>query len=198
MYRTSQGQPHHEEQDDLEGGHGVSGVHGGGGGGDGRSADQGAGPQPAVPAGWPQIRGRANQLHFHCFLFSASLTRSSRFCPTLPCPHRCCCWPAPQAAPSPPSEVACTTAPAAPGRTLVAVVGDSITFGFNCRSWRGGYVKVLQDTLGNATYDVRDCGHNGLDAVRQLRHHFWAVSRPFSAPTHPIPVRVPWSPYCPC
>ena len=25
---------------------------------------------------------------------------------------------------------------------------------------------MLQDTLGSATYDVRDCGHNGLDAVK--------------------------------
>jgi lysophospholipase L1-like esterase len=69
-------------------------------------------------------------------------------------------------APAPPNPVACTDAPAAPGKTLVAVVGDSITYGFNCKSWHGGYVKVLQDSLGTAKYDVRDCGHNGLDAVK--------------------------------
>jgi lysophospholipase L1-like esterase len=73
----------------------------------------------------------------------------------------------------------CTTAPAAPGRTLVAVVGDSITFGFNCNQWKGGYVKVLQDSLGTEKYDVRDCGVNGLDAVKpgdgEIHHRsYWS------------------------
>ena len=35
--------------------------------------------------------------------------------------------------------------------------------------------------------------------VWQLRHHFWTVYRPFSAPTYPThTVRVPWSPYWLC
>jgi lysophospholipase L1-like esterase len=78
----------------------------------------------------------------------------------------------------------CTTAAAAPGRTLVAVVGDSITFGFNCNQWKGGYVKVLQDSLG-AAYDVRDCGVNGLDAVKpghgEIHHRSYWDSAEFKA-----------------
>ena len=64
------------------------------------------------------------------------------------------------------STVACTTEPVAEGKTLIAVVGDSITFGFNCHAWEGGYVKVLQDILGTEKYDVRDCGISGMYRVR--------------------------------
>ena len=83
------------------------------------------------------------------------------------------------------TSTACSTVPAAPGKTLVAVVGDSITWGFNCHSWGGGFVKVLQDSLGTAKYDVRDCGHNGLDAVKpkdgEIHHRSYWSSSEFKA-----------------
>ena len=50
-------------------------------------------------------------------------------------------------------------------KIVVAAVGDSITVGATCGTWSGGYVKVLQDLLGEG-YDVRDCGVCGHDAVR--------------------------------
>jgi len=51
-------------------------------------------------------------------------------------------------------------------KTVVAAVGDSITVGATCGAWSGGFVKVLQDVLGD-DYDVRDCGVCGHDAVRK-------------------------------
>jgi hypothetical protein len=65
----------------------------------------------------------------------------------------------------PPPPLSCTTTPAATGKTLVAAVGDSITFGSGCSEWNFGYVKAMNDTLGSA-YDLRDCGVSGLDAVK--------------------------------
>jgi hypothetical protein len=41
--------------------------------------------------------------------------------------------------------------------SVVAAVGDSITVGATCNTWHGGYVKIMQDVLGDK-YDVRDCG----------------------------------------
>lgn len=68
-----------------------------------------------------------------------------------------------------PFPATCTAEPVAKGKTLITVVGDSITFGFNCKTWQGGYVKVLQDILGTDKYDVRDCGVDGTDAVSSWR-----------------------------
>ena len=48
----------------------------------------------------------------------------------------------------------------------MCTAGCSITVGFNCRTWNGGFVKVMQDVLGEEKYDVRDCGLCGHDAVR--------------------------------
>ena len=33
-------------------------------------------------------------------------------------------------------------------KTVIAAVGDSITVGATCNTWRGGFVKILQDVLG--------------------------------------------------
>jgi lysophospholipase L1-like esterase len=63
------------------------------------------------------------------------------------------------------NTVPCTTTPVRTGQTLVSVVGDSITYGYNCNAWQGGFVKVMQDALGS-NYAVRDCGVSGTDAVK--------------------------------
>jgi lysophospholipase L1-like esterase len=60
----------------------------------------------------------------------------------------------------------CKSASVDHSKTVVAAVGDSITVGATCRTWRGGFVKVMQDVLGEEKYDVRDCGLCGHDAVR--------------------------------
>jgi hypothetical protein len=60
----------------------------------------------------------------------------------------------------------CTSSTVDHSKTVVAAVGDSITVGATCRTWRGGFVKVMQDVLGEEKYDVRDCGLCGHDAVR--------------------------------
>ena len=64
----------------------------------------------------------------------------------------------------------CTTDPVAEGKTLVAFVGDSITFGYNCKKWQSGFVKVVQDRLGTDKYDVRDCGVRHKSAVDLLEY----------------------------
>ena len=66
-------------------------------------------------------------------------------------------------------------------KIVVAAVGDSITVGATCRTWQGGFVKVMQDVLGESKYDVRDCGLCGHDAVRANhgnKHHatYWNTS----------------------
>lgn len=65
-------------------------------------------------------------------------------------------------------------------KIVVAAVGDSITVGATCGEWSGGFVKVLQDALGD-DYDVRDCGVCGHDAVREnhgnIRHAtYWQTN----------------------
>lgn len=52
-------------------------------------------------------------------------------------------------------------------KIVVAAVGDSITVGATCGTWKGGFVKILQDVLGEDKYDVRDCGVCGHDAVKK-------------------------------
>lgn len=66
-------------------------------------------------------------------------------------------------------NLACLASSVDHSKTVVAAVGDSITVGATCRAWHGGYVKILQDILGQEKYDVRDCGVCGHDAVRA--HH---------------------------
>mmetsp|Transcript_6862 Transcript_6862/g.17679 ORF Transcript_6862/g.17679 Transcript_6862/m.17679 type:complete len:252 (-) Transcript_6862:613-1368(-) len=68
--------------------------------------------------------------------------------------------------PSDAHNLSCTAADVDHTKTVVAAVGDSITVGATCHDWQGGYVKVLQDILGEK-YDVRDCGLSGHDAVRE-------------------------------
>jgi|EP01043_Picozoa_sp_COSAG02_P064553 hypothetical protein len=60
----------------------------------------------------------------------------------------------------------CMSATVDHSKTVVAAVGDSITVGATCHTWKGGFVKVMQDVLGEEKYDVRDCGLCGHDAVR--------------------------------
>jgi len=64
------------------------------------------------------------------------------------------------------ASLACKSAGVDHSKTVVAAVGDSITVGATCRTWKGGFVKVMQDVLGEEKYDVRDCGLCGHDAVR--------------------------------
>ena len=64
------------------------------------------------------------------------------------------------------ASLACDASKVNHSKIVVAAVGDSITVGFNCETWSGGFVKVLQDVLGEDQYDVRDCGLCGHDAVR--------------------------------
>jgi lysophospholipase L1-like esterase len=64
-------------------------------------------------------------------------------------------------------DLACTAGTVNHSKIVVAAVGDSITVGATCNTWKGGYVKILQDVLGNEKYDVRDCGLCGHDAVRK-------------------------------
>lgn len=65
------------------------------------------------------------------------------------------------------ASLACDARAVDHSKIVVAAVGDSITVGFNCETWSGGFVKILQDVLGEEKYDVRDCGLCGHDAVRK-------------------------------
>eukprot|EP00666_Eupelagonemidae_sp_cell4sb_P012026 gene12026-17703_t len=81
-----------------------------------------------------------------------------------------------------PDDLQCNAAKVDHSKIVVAAVGDSITVGATCNTWKCGYrsslqklksapgreryVKVLQDILGDK-YDVRDCGACGHDAVRK-------------------------------
>ena len=46
----------------------------------------------------------------------------------------------------------CTSTTVDHSKTVVAAVGDSITVGATCHTWRGGFVKVMQDVLGEEKY----------------------------------------------
>lgn len=77
-------------------------------------------------------------------------------------------------------SLACDASQVDHSKTVVAAVGDSITVGATCGQWHGGYVKILQDVLGE-DYDVRDCGVCGHDAVREghgnVRHKtYWETN----------------------
>eukprot|EP01046_Picozoa_sp_COSAG06_P012172 COSAG06_NODE_706_length_12904_cov_11.211636_11_plen_311_part_00 len=80
------------------------------------------------------------------------------------------------------SDISCNATGVDHSKTVVVAVGDSITVGATCNTWKGGYVKVLADLLEAAhpgKYDVRDCGVCGTDAVRtghgNLRHRsYWS------------------------
>jgi hypothetical protein len=89
--------------------------------------------------------------------------------------------PAPTPPPPPPAPLSCPTTPAEPSKTLVAMVGDSITYGSGCSEWKYGFVKAMNDTLGGK-YDLRDCGVSGLDAVKPRdgeRNHksYWSSAQ---------------------
>lgn len=80
-----------------------------------------------------------------------------------------------------PGTLSCDAAAVNHSKIVVAAVGDSITVGATCRTWHGGFVKVLNDILERTypgKYDVRDCGVCGTDAVRHghgnIRHaSYW-------------------------
>merc|ERR1711935_879978 len=77
-------------------------------------------------------------------------------------------------------SLSCDAANVDHSKTVIAAVGDSITVGATCNTWRGGFVKILQDVLGTEKYDVRDCGLCGHDAVRKghgnLKHAtYWGT-----------------------
>jgi lysophospholipase L1-like esterase len=100
----------------------------------------------------------------------------------------CCCFVPPQAQAhdwqhdSSASDISCDAAMVNHSKVVVAAVGDSITVGATCGTWKGGFVKVLADLLEAmhpGKYDVRDCGVCGTDAVRtghgNLRHRsYWS------------------------
>jgi len=76
-------------------------------------------------------------------------------------------------------DLACDASKVDHSKIVVAAVGDSITVGATCRTWQGGFVKIMQDVLGDK-YDVRDCGLCGHDAVRaghgNLKHPtYWGT-----------------------
>ena len=52
-------------------------------------------------------------------------------------------------------------------KTVVVAVGDSITFGWTCKNWSAGFVRVLQTLLPSDQYEVRDCGVMATTAVHQ-------------------------------
>jgi lysophospholipase L1-like esterase len=79
------------------------------------------------------------------------------------------------------ADLACSSAAVNHSKIVVAAVGDSITVGATCNTWKGGFVKILADTLDPEKYDVRDCGLCGHDAVRKGHgnvHHatYWDTS----------------------
>ena len=77
--------------------------------------------------------------------------------------------PPPTPPPPPPPPLSCsingTKPETAPGKPVVALVGDSITYGSGCSDFKYGFAKAMNDTLGSK-YDLRDCGVSGLDAVK--------------------------------
>ena len=45
-------------------------------------------------------------------------------------------------------DLSCSAASVDPNKTVVVAVGDSITAGATCGTWKGGFVKALADSLG--------------------------------------------------
>ena len=50
------------------------------------------------------------------------------------------------------ASLQCTSTTVDHSKTVVAAVGDAITVGATCHTWRGGFVKVMQDVLGEEKY----------------------------------------------
>lgn len=68
------------------------------------------------------------------------------------------------------SGISCDPSSVNHSKIVVAAVGDSITVGFHCKKFHGGYVYKLSRFLERThpgKYDVRDCGVCGTDAVRK-------------------------------
>lgn len=59
------------------------------------------------------------------------------------------------------------TNPVNHSKTVVAFVGDSITYGFTCETFRGGFAKVVSDLLPAEQFEVRDCGIVATTASQQ-------------------------------
>ena len=69
-------------------------------------------------------------------------------------------------------------------KTVVAAVGDSITVGATCNTWRGGFVKILQDVLGKC-FPPAVC-------ICERVEHYTKLPQPRSSSFQPfLPLRGP-------